>query len=39
MRTKGLVAPHSPANALLVGFDPAGGLRAASFSCAGLRLA
>lgn len=39
MRTKGLVVPHSPANALLVGLDPAGGLLAASFSCAGLRLA
>jgi len=32
MRTKGLVVPHSPANALLVGLDPAGGLLAGHLS-------
>ncbi len=32
MRTKGLVVPHSPADALLVGIDPAGGLLAGHLS-------
>jgi len=33
MRTKGLVVPHSPANALLVGLDPAGGLLFGQLAC------
>jgi len=33
MRTKGLVVPHSPANALLVGLDPAGGFFFGHLAC------
>ena len=33
MRTKGLVVPHSPANALLVGLDPAGGFLFGQLAC------
>ncbi len=33
MRTKGLVVPHSPANALLVGLDSAGGFLFGQLAC------
>jgi len=33
MRTKGLIVPHSPANALLVGLDPAGGFLFGHLAC------
>jgi len=33
MRTKGLVVPHSPANALLVGLDPAAGFLFGQLAC------
>jgi len=33
MRTKGPVVPHSPANALLVGLDPAAGFFFGQLAC------
>ncbi len=33
MSNKGLVVPHSPDNALLVGLDPADGLLFGQFAC------